>query len=381
MTQEEIKKIIKWFYYSQIRQRYISQLPQKLDKDIGIIVNSENPFDELLNIIKAERSLELVPDEFVGVDIRNALYSLMRWYFKSKNAVCFTTGVGIRRNMSAKYSLEWDHIFPYSVLKKNGYNMKNRLKYALVQEITNRAILTQVANRRKSCLMPDEYLLDIKRRFPEALEKQSIPNDEELWKLENFEEFLQARREKLTDELNEFLQNITETMEYESELTVDDLIKEGESGELEFKSSLMWSYNEQVVDKKLEIVILKTIAAFSNGEGGTLLIGVDDEGTILGLDRDYVVLNGNRDEFELHLRNLLNRTFDKVFSTSNLDITFPKLDGHEICQIDIKRGEKPVYIEVKDKDGRKTEKFYVRSGNSSQDLKLSEASEYIKSRF
>ena len=51
LSQAEIKKVIKWFCYSQIRQRYISQLPQKLDKDGGIVVNQENPFDKLLNII------------------------------------------------------------------------------------------------------------------------------------------------------------------------------------------------------------------------------------------------------------------------------------------------------------------------------------------
>ena len=381
LSQEEIKKIVKWFYFSQIRQRYVSQLPQKLDKDISIVVRSSNPFDELLNIIKAERSLEIVPDEFVGVDIRNALYSLMRWYFKSKNAVCFTTGVGIRRNMGEKYTLEWDHIFSYSVLKQYGYSMKNRLNYALAQEITNRAILTQVANRRKSDKLAVNYLKNIKQSFPDALKKQSIPEDETLWEIENFEKFLQKRREMLAKELNTFLENITETVELESEILIDELIGKGESAELEFKSSLRWSYKEEKLDRELEKVIYKTIAAFSNGEGGTLLIGVDDDGNVLGLNRDYVSLNGDRDEFELHLRNILNKTFGKVFVTSNLVIQFPILNSHEICRIDICGGEKPVYLETMNKDGQKIEKFYVRSGNSSQELKLSESSDYILTRF
>ncbi len=47
----EIKKAIKWFYYSQVRNRYISQLPQKLDKDLSIIRDEQNPFDKLLNLI------------------------------------------------------------------------------------------------------------------------------------------------------------------------------------------------------------------------------------------------------------------------------------------------------------------------------------------
>lgn len=381
LTQEEVKKIVKWFYYSQIRQRYISQLPQKLDKDIGIVVRSENPFDELLNAIKLERPLEISSEEFVGVDIRNALFGLMRWYFKSKNAICFTTGVGIRQNMGKKYSLEWDHIFPYSILKARGYNLNNRFKYALAQEITNRVILTQVANRRKSNMLPEKYLADVKEKFPNALKLQAVPDDEELWKIENFEQFLEARRKILAEELNKFLSNITITIDAESKVSIDDLIEEGESNELEFKSSLRWNYQTGQLDKKLETVILKSVSAFSNGEGGSLVIGVDDEGEILGLDHDYRSLNGDKDEFEQHLRNMLNTTFGKVFATSGISISFFPIKDMEICKISIPKGTKPLYLEVSDSNGQKSEKFYVRSGNTSQELGLREISDYISSRF
>jgi len=73
LNEDEIKKIVKWFYYSQLRQRYVSQLPQKLDKDLSIITKSENPFDELLAIIAEERPLEIKPNEFIGRDIRHPL--------------------------------------------------------------------------------------------------------------------------------------------------------------------------------------------------------------------------------------------------------------------------------------------------------------------
>lgn len=113
MTDAEIKKVIKWFYYSQVRNRYISQLPQKLDKDINIVANENNPFDKLLNIIEAERRLEITPDEFIGVGVMHPLWALMNWYLKSRGAKCLTTGVSLRKNMGKKYSLEWDHIFPF----------------------------------------------------------------------------------------------------------------------------------------------------------------------------------------------------------------------------------------------------------------------------
>jgi len=381
ISQERINKIVKWFYYSQIRQRYVSQLPQKLDKDLNIVRNAEHPFDELLNNIKLERFLEITPEEFIGVGIRHALYSLMRWYFKSKGAVCFTTGVGIRQNMGKKYSLEWDHIFPYSLLKKRGYNLNNRHKYALAQEITNRVILTQTANRRKGKRDPKGYLLDIKERFPNALKLQVVPEKEEMWELENYEKFLQERRKKLASELNEFLKNLTTIEETEEEVSIEDLITEGESNELEFKSSLRWDYKQENVNRELESVILKSISSFANSDGGKLIIGVDDDGNVLGLDHDYASLKGNSDEFELHLRNLVNKSFGKNFAASGISITFHKIEVSEICLIDVSPWNKPLYLEVMDKNGKKSKKFYIRSGNSSQELELDEISEYINARF
>jgi len=262
LSQIEIKKTIKWFYYSQIRQRYISQLPQKLDKDIKIIIQENNPFDKLLNIIALERKLEIEKEEFIGVDVRHALWSLMKFYFKSKDAKCLSTGISIRKNMGKKYSLEWDHIFPYSVLKNHGYDWNNRRSYALAQEITNRAVLTQVANRTKSAKMADGYLEDVLDKFPNALKLQSVPEDRELWKIENYELFLEERRKILAEELNVFLNGITETDSGEVDLDVLEMINQGETHHVEFKTTLRYDMREQKVNKKLEEVILKTIAAF-----------------------------------------------------------------------------------------------------------------------
>lgn len=382
LTETEIRKLVKWFYYSQIRARYISQLPQKLDRDLRIINESENPFDEMLAVIEEERRLDITPDEFVGRSISHPLFGLLRWYLKSRNAVCFTTGVALRQAMGEKYALENDHIFPYSKLKAKGYGKENRLKYSLAQELTNRAILTQVANRTKSATDAKSYLADVKVRFPGSLALQCIPEDSELWDIENYEAFLQARRTELASHLNAFLEGITETKAPEAPITLEEMIAEGEGDELEFKSSLRWDFKEQSPNKKLEEVILKTIAAFANGQGGTLLIGVDDDGKILGLEGDYHALGGaNRDKFELHLRNLLNGNLGMAFVTSKIKVSFPSIGESEICQVDIQPSTKPLVISVKDKNGQSQEKFYVRSGNSSQELSLNEMQAYLSERF
>jgi len=389
LSEEEINKVIKWFYYSQVRFRYISQLPQKLDKDISIVSKSENPFDELLNLIEAERPLEIKPSEFVGRNISHPLFSLMRWYFKSKGAICLGTGLKLQQNMGEKYSLERDHIFAYARLKNSRdendkvyYDMDDRFDYSLAQELTNRAILTLDANRAKSDINAHAFLTSVKQKYPNALSLQCIPENEELWKIENYKEFLQKRREILADELNHYLNNISITTNVKAEMPLEELIQSGEHGFLEFKSTMRWNIREAKVDKKMEEIIIKTISAFSNAQGGKLLIGVNDSGEILGLQDDYNSLReANKDYFEIHLNNLINSVFGKNFAPGAIQIHFPTIDDEEICEIKVEAGSAPLYIDVISKSGLKQRKFFVRSGNSSQDLDIDEAASYIQSRF
>ena len=382
LSEAEIRKMVKWFYYSQVRTRYVSQVPQKLDRDLRTVAESPQPFDELLQVIGEESSLEVSPFEFEGSAIQHPLFSMVRWYLKSRGAVCFATGLSLRKNMGSKYQLELDHIFPFSKLKNAGYGKENRVKYALAQEFTNRAILTQVANRSKSAAEASGYLASVKAQFPKALELQCIPEDENLWKIENYVLFLEERRRMLAKNLNVFLESITATEEPVTPVSIADMITDGESDELEFKSTLRWDLKEGKVNKKIEEIVIKTVAAFANSHGGTLLIGVDDEGQILGLEHDYLSLGeADRDKFELHLRNLLNHQFGAAFVTSRIQVRFHKLEDKEVCEIETSQAREPVIVNGTDKNGQASEKFYVRSGNSSQEIHLSEMSAYIKDRF
>lgn len=385
LTEIEIKKAVKWFYYAQLRQRYISQTPQKLDKDLAIIKNSDEPFDQLLCLIEQERSLTITDSEFVGRDVRHPLFSLMRWYFKSKGALCLGTGVSIRKNMGKKYALEKDHIFPYAALKANGYDLTDRFKYALAQEITNRAILASVENRNKSDSSAKNYLTNANSKYPSALEKQCIPNNPELWELNRFEEFLAARRNILANELNKFLADITSMSTTAIDVDIADMIAEDEHEGLEFKSSLRWDTQQNCLNKELETVVLKTIAAFNNshGDGGILLIGVTDEGEILGLENDFATLpTPGSDSFELHLRNIISKEFGIEFSAAGVKVSFPEIENQLICMVEVNHGSKPLFIKTIDKNGVKSEKFYVRSGNQSSLIATpSEIAEYIKNRF
>ena len=168
----------------------------------------------------------------------------------------------------------------------------------------------------------------------------------------------------------------------ENDLVASELIKLGETSYVEFKSSFRYDYVQKVVNKDLESVIAKSIAAFSNAEGGTLLIGVDDDGHVLSLEKDINTLKRkDLDFFENTLRMFLNNTFKVSFVTQNLDMKFPVINQKAICRIDVIKALEPVFVEI-NKKGSKSERFYVRSGNTSQEIvSLREINTYIKSRF
>ncbi len=174
----------------------------------------------------------------------------------------------------------------------------------------------------------------------------------------------------LLSSLKKYKENSKEIIKSKEDIL--DLIKKGENKYFELKSSLRWDYKNNKANKDLEKIILKSISSFANGQGGTLIIGVDDEGNILGLDKDYKCLKGTKDEFELHLRNLINEYFGKNFSVSNVDVDFFIFEDKEICKVDILKSNKPLFL---------LDKFYVRNGNSSRDLGIKEITEYLNERF
>jgi len=167
------------------------------------------------------------------------------------------------------------------------------------------------------------------------------------------------------------------------EKDIQQILERGEDEQTEFKSSLRWDYREQKVNPVLEMVILKSIAAFANGKGGSLIIGVDDNGEILGLEPDFNTLKKQDvDGFELHLRRLIKNQFGISFSTAHLAISFPKTGEKTICIIHIQPSHHPLYLKTKNKNGNEMEKFYVRMGNASQEISsLREIQQYIKNRF
>ncbi|RDE18852.1 ATP-binding protein [Motiliproteus coralliicola] len=157
---------------------------------------------------------------------------------------------------------------------------------------------------------------------------------------------------------------------------IERLISQGESAELEFKSSMRWDYQKNSANKELEFVILKSIAGFLNGRGGTLLIGVDDDANVLGLEKDFDTLRRkDADGFEQFVMTAItNQLGTEMCQYCN--VIFHNIRGETVCRLVIGPSPKPVYLK---KSGNT--KFYLRSGGGTRELNIQEVMEYAQNRW
>jgi hypothetical protein len=158
----------------------------------------------------------------------------------------------------------------------------------------------------------------------------------------------------------------------------EELIKRGESKTLEFKATLRWNLREDREDDKLVThAVLKTIAAFLNTEGGDLLIGVADGGSIVGIEHDRLETD---DKFMRHLAQVVRNGLGDRASTC-IDPKTQIVQGKTVCLVSCQRSPEPVFLKWKGTEASPDDDFYVRSGPGSVRLAPESAEEFIRTRF
>lgn len=164
---------------------------------------------------------------------------------------------------------------------------------------------------------------------------------------------------------------------------IDELIRRGESDRLEFKSSARWNLHTKARDERIELVIAKAVSGFLNSDGGTLLIGVNDDGDLVGLANDFTVVKSpDPDRFELWLRDFLATTLGQNGAVQPvIDFTPVIVDGADtyVCRVTCPTSPRPVFLRP-GKGGAQPE-LWVRIGNSTRQLKVDEAVDYVMNRW
>jgi hypothetical protein len=256
-------------------------------------------------------------------------------------------------------------------MTKAGYDPRN------VGEIANMAFVSGAQNRKISNKTPDVYFPEIiERRGIEALTKQCIPTAPELWAPERFLDFLEHRRAELAKAVNDFLDSVT-TGTATTTVDLDALVDTEENDQLEFKETARYNLHSGRVDKDVELGVVKTIAAFLNTRGGTLVIGVHDATKeIRGLEPDLATLQRrDTDGFEQFLRQLFNNSYGPETS-ARIGIAFPAANGNQACVIRVPKSPREVYVR---RDAQRD--FYIRDGNTTRQLNNEQTVGYVSEHF
>ena len=165
----------------------------------------------------------------------------------------------------------------------------------------------------------------------------------------------------------------------EPERAINEIIAEGESATVEFKSTARRNLHTGERDNKIELVIAKTVAGFLNGDGGMLVIGVDDGGNALGLDDDLSLMKEpDHDRYELWLMDHFERTLGKP-AIAFVDVSFEMYREKDVVVIRVEPSDRPAFLD--EPKSPRTADFYVRMGNSTRKLLTDEYTDYARSRW
>jgi hypothetical protein len=398
--------ISRWFFMVALTSRYSSSSETQMELDMSRLRkldSAEEFLGELDRVCKSELTSDFWDIRLPNDLDRSGTRSPALFAFDASLCLLNTPALFSRQSVlslldpsvSAKKSgVERHHLFPRAYLDSLGFSStqdKNQLaNYALVEWHDNITI---------GARPPSEYMEDYGALASEGGDVQphswltidklermqrqhALPVD---WQHLSYRDFLEQRRVLISQVIRRGWETLGLTVEVEPKpiaeqpsqvghWETEDLIKRLESNRVEFKSSARWSYYRGEQGKECEDEVIKTVGAFMNSHGGTLVIGVEDDGNVLGIDKDLATVKGKSlDGFDLWLHKMLDDAIGIPEIANLVSVSFVDIEEKVLCRVDVKASDKPIYV-VTSQHG---DVFYIRSGAASKRLSTKEAHEYI----
>jgi len=150
-------------------------------------------------------------------------------------------------------------------------------------------------------------------------------------------------------------------------------ISKGENKNTEFKQTFMLDVKSRKPEKYIMDMCIKTLAGFLNSEGGQLLIGVKDDGKILGIKKEVDLIHKSEDKFLLHFKNKTKEEIGEKFFTL-IEYQIVEVDSKKVLEISCAKSDEPVFI-------KKDIEFYVRVNPATHKLEGSALADYLRSHF
>jgi len=200
----ERDRLLYWYVHTFLWGRYTGSTETILNQDLALIEDLDGALDRLIEQLRRNRGdLRLHANDFRGWSRGARFYPLLYMLTRVHGARDFGSGVELSKHLLGQTStLQLHHLFPKALLYKNGYTMSS------VNALANFAFLTQETNLEISDKAPSDYLPMYLAKHPGAVESHWLPTDPELWKVENYHAFLDARRALLAESANDFLDQL-----------------------------------------------------------------------------------------------------------------------------------------------------------------------------
>ena len=205
----ERDRLLYWYVHAMLWGRYAGSSETALNQDLAAVEDPDGAMDRLIGLLRQQRGeLRLRAADFLGFSRGARFYPLLYMLTRVYGSKDWGSGIELRRGLLGGLSgLQLHHIFPKAKLYEAGYGRHE------VNALANFSFLTQETNLAIRDRDPAEYLPEVAERFPGALESHWIPMDPELWRIERYPEFLEARRELLARAGNAFLDDLLHGVE------------------------------------------------------------------------------------------------------------------------------------------------------------------------
>jgi len=224
-------KLMYWYIHTFLWGRYAGSTESVLAQDLNVLNDGEG-INGLIRLLRQNRGdLMVRPEDFWSWSTGARFYPLLYLLTRVNHAKDWGTGVELSNALLGRSStLEVHHIFPKSILYQHGYTK------SLVNALGNYAFLTKQTNGDISDDEPSAYLPRYMRENPGSVESHWMPVDEVLYKIENYEMFLEKRRELLAESTNAFLNSLisnsveqVEILDYANRTELESIDQEEET--------------------------------------------------------------------------------------------------------------------------------------------------------
>lgn len=369
------ERLGQWFWCGVLGEMYGSAAETRFANDVeDCVIWIENSVDSRLP--RTVQAAQLQAERLLTLRTRNsAAYKGLYALQMRQGARDFKTGNPIDIHAHMEDAIDIHHIFPRKWCDGNGIDS------LIADSIVNKTAIDAHTNRWIGGNAPSEYLSRIESRDgiePHVLDGflRTHDIDPVALRQDDFKQFFNKRFESLLRHAERTMgkpvnripdRNESPFAEHDvgADGGVRTLIEGGESGVVEFKSTAKVNLHTGAPDESIAWAVVKSIAAFTNTHGGTLLVGIDDRGRGVGIESDYPFVKGrNRDGWELWLTTSIKNALGPVAAT-DLSATFCTLDNQVISRIDVRPSAEPVFAKRK---GEHREFFFARLNNSTEEL-------------